>query len=168
MATGQATDVVVERIVAELIDLFVTLAATLVVVFVGLLAVGGLGVVAGGPGGPGGDPGAVVGALGLIGVLLVALVVVVVTVGYSMVLEVVWDGQTVGKRIVGIRVVETDGSVPGVVPVVVRNLPAVFAAVIGAVLVYPIILPVGLAAILVSDDDQRLFDVLAGTLVVGD
>lgn len=51
-------------------------------------------------------------------------------------------------------------------PVVIRNVPAAFAAVVGAVIVYPLILPVGLAAIFISEDHQRVFDVFAGTLVV--
>jgi uncharacterized RDD family membrane protein YckC len=158
MSMGQQTDVVLQRIVAEIVDLLVSYGAVLAVVVVGLVAVGGLGTAAGG--------GDVAGALGLVGILLVGLVALVISVGYNVVLEVVWDGQTVGKRLLGIKVVETDGSAPGVVPVVIRNIPAVFAALVGAVLVYPLILPVGLAAIFISEEDQRVFDVFAGTLVV--
>lgn len=135
-----------------------TYGAILAIVIVGLLALGGLGAVAGG--------GDVAGALGFAGILLVGLVALVISVGYNVVLEVAWDGQTIGKRLVGIRVVGSDERPPGVVPVVIRNLPAVFAALIGAVLVYPLILPVGLAAIFLSDDSQRVFDVFAGTRVV--
>lgn len=162
MSIGQNTSVVVERIVAELVDLVVTFAAVVAVASVGLLAVGGLGAVTGAATG-GGNLAA---GLGLVGIVLVGLVALVISVGYNVILEVAWDGQTVGKRLLGIKVVETDGSAPGVVPVVIRNLPAVFAAVVGAVLVYPLILPVGLAAIFLSEEDQRVFDVFAGTFVV--
>jgi uncharacterized RDD family membrane protein YckC len=162
MSIGQNTSVVVERIVAELVDLVVTFAAVVAVAVVGLLAVGGLGAVTGAATG-GGNLAA---GLGLVGIVLVGLVALVISVGYNVILEVAWDGQTVGKRLLGIKVVETDGSAPGVVPVVIRNLPAVFAAVVGAVLVYPLILPVGLAAIFLSEEDQRVFDVFAGTFVV--
>ena len=162
MSMGQNTDVIVERTVAEVVDLILTFGATVAVVLVGLLAIGGLGAASGAATGGGN----VAGALGLVGFLLVAAIALVIGVGYNVVLEVVWDGQTIGKRLLGITVVETDGSAPGVVPVVIRNVPAVFAAVVGAILVYPIILPVGLVAILVSDDNQRVFDVFAGTLVV--
>jgi uncharacterized RDD family membrane protein YckC len=158
MATGQNTNVVLRRIIAEIVDLVVSYGAILAVVVVGLLAVGGLGAATGG--------GNVAQALGFVGILLVGLVALVISVGYNVVLEVVWDGQTVGKRLVGIKVAEVDGSAPGVVPVVIRNIPAVFAALVGAVLVYPLILPVGLAAIFISEEDQRVFDVFAGTLVV--
>ncbi|MEF8818471.1 MAG: RDD family protein [Haloferacaceae archaeon] len=161
MSIGQNTSVVVERIVAELVDLVVTFAAVVAVAVVGLLAVGGLGAVTGAATG-GGNLAA---GLGLVGIVLVGLVALVISVGYNVILEVAWDGQTVGKRLLGINVVETDGSAPGVVPVVIRNLPAVFAAVVGAVLVYPLILPVGLAAIFLSEEDQRVFDVFAGTFV---
>ena len=154
---GQNTDVLVERIVAEVVDLVVTFGVTLGLVLAALLAVGGLGAAAGGQ---------AVRTVGLVGVLLVVVVTLIISIGYNVVLEVVWDGQTVGKRLLGIKVVETDGSAPGVVPVVIRNLPAVFAAVVGAILVYPLILPVGLAAILLSEENQRVFDVFAGTLVV--
>jgi len=162
MSIGQTTDVIVERIAAEVVDLIVTFVAVFAVVLVGLLAIGGLGAATGAATG-GGD---IASALGLVGTLLVALVALVVGVGYNVVLEVVWDGQTVGKRLLGITVVETDGSAPGVVPVVIRNIPAAFAAVVGAIIVYPLILPVGLAAIFLSEEDQRVFDVFAGTLVV--
>jgi uncharacterized RDD family membrane protein YckC len=163
MSFGQNTDVIVERTVAEVVDLIVTFVATFAVVLVGLLAIGGLGAASGAATGGGGN---VAGALGLVGFLVVALVALVIGVGYNVVLEVAWNGQTVGKRLLGIKVVETDGGAPDVVPVVIRNVPAVFAALVGAILVYPIILPVGLVAILVSDDNQRVFDVFAGTLVV--
>lgn len=159
---GQNTNVIVERILAEIVDLIVMFVAVLAVAVVGLLGVGGLGAATSAATGGGN----VAGALGLVGVLLVALVALVISVGYNVVLEVAWDGQTVGKRLLGIKVVEIDGSAPDVVPVVIRNLPAVFAALIGAVLVYPLILPVGLAAIFLSEEDQRVFDVFAGTLVV--
>ncbi len=162
MSIGQNTSVVVERIVAELVDLVVTFAAVVAVAFVGLLAVGGLGAVTGAATGGGN----IATGLGLVGIVLVGLVALVISVGYNVILEVAWDGQTVGKRLLGIKVVETDGSAPGVVPVVIRNLPAVFAAVVGAVLVYPLILPVGLAAIFLSEEEQRVFDVFAGTFVV--
>lgn len=158
MATGQNTNVVLKRILAEIVDLVVSYGAILAVVVVVLLAIGGLGAATGG--------GNVAQALGLVGILLVGLVALVISVGYNVILEVVWDGQTVGKRLLGIKVVETDGSAPGVVPVVIRNIPAVFAALFGALLVYPLILPVGLAAIFISEEDQRVFDVFAGTLVV--
>jgi uncharacterized RDD family membrane protein YckC len=160
MAMGHDTDVVVQRILAELVDLVVTFVVTLVFAVVVLAAVGGLGAAAGG--------GGVADALGLVGLLVVGLVALAVSFGYSVVLELVWDGRTVGKRLTGIRVVETDGTPPGLVPVAVRNLPAVAAGLFGALLVYPIILPVGLAAIFLSDEDQRVFDVFAGTLVVRD
>jgi uncharacterized RDD family membrane protein YckC len=160
MSTGHDTNVVLRRIVAELVDLVVTLVVTLAFAVVVLAAVGGLGEATGG--------GDVAAALGLVGVLAVGVVALLIGYGYNVVLELAWDGRTVGKRLTGIRVVETDGTPPDLVPVAVRNLPAVVAGLLGALVVYPLILPVGLAAIFISGEDQRVFDVFAGTLVVRD
>ncbi|MFC6757129.1 RDD family protein [Halomicroarcula sp. GCM10025894] len=90
---------------------------------------------------------------------LVAAVVVIV--GYSPILEAVWNGQTVGKRLLGIRVVTEAGDEIGVRKALVRNIPAITA---GTWLGYL----VALASMAMSDRRQRLFDILAGTVVVSE
>jgi len=79
------------------------------------------------------------------------------SVGYYILCEAL-TGMTVGKRIVGIRVVATDGEHVGVGAAVVRNLlrlvDCLFFYLVGALFV------------LTSSRGQRLGDRAAGTLVV--
>ncbi len=78
---------------------------------------------------------------------------------YGGLLEGYWDGQTLGKRLFDIKVVDRQGRPPGLGEALGRNLPAV-------VLFSWAVVAVGLAAIATSDRRQRLFDRAAGTYVV--
>ncbi len=78
---------------------------------------------------------------------------------YWTVSEVAMGGQTLGKRVVGIRVVRVDGSPVGVLESAVRNLcrvvdflPGLYAA--------------GCLSMLLTHQHRRLGDLLAGTLLV--
>ncbi|MGM0398858.1 MAG: RDD family protein [Halobacteriota archaeon] len=73
-------------------------------------------------------------------------------------LEWAWNGETVGKRLVGIRVVSRDGGRLGLGAAFSRNL---FAGVDAAFFYL-----VGIAAIALSADHQRVGDRVAGTVVV--
>jgi uncharacterized RDD family membrane protein YckC len=104
--------------------------------------------------------------LGLVGVLsldvaraLGMLATFIVSIGYAIVLEWTWRGQTVGKRVLGLRVV--DASALGLAPaqVVVRNL-------LRAVDVLPLLYLVGGASMVLGRHGQRLGDIAAGTAVV--
>lgn len=79
---------------------------------------------------------------------------------YGGLLEGYWNGQTVGKRLLGIKVVDSRGDEASVGQAIVRNLPAVvlFSWVTSAV---------ALASIAMTDRRQRVFDSFAGTYVVG-
>jgi len=92
------------------------------------------------------------------GVIVLLVVVFAVLWGYYPLLEGLWNGQTIGKRAQGIRVVRDDGQPVGGSPVIVRNLiriPEEF--------MFPV---VGITAIVVSKRAQRLGDHAAGTVVV--
>lgn len=78
-------------------------------------------------------------------------------VGYYVVLEGAF-GQTVGKRLAGVIVVSRDGSPIGYRQAAVRNL----LRVVDAFFNYA----VGLVVMLVTDDCQRVGDIVADTLVV--
>ena len=78
---------------------------------------------------------------------------------YGGLLEAYWNGQTVGKRLLGIKVVDDRGRDPSVGQAFVRNVPAV-------VLFGWLPTVVALASIATSDHRQRLFDVAADTYVV--
>lgn len=79
---------------------------------------------------------------------------------YGGLLEWQWNGQTVGKRLTGIQVVDSDyGTEPIAYQTFTRNLPAIlwFSWITVAV---------GLASMAMSDQRQRVLDRAAGTCVV--
>lgn len=79
--------------------------------------------------------------------------------GYYMVFELVWNGQSPGKRLVGTRVVRTDGDPPGFFDVAVRNLVRIIDFL-------PTAYAVGLVTMFLNPQARRLGDFAAGTLVV--
>jgi uncharacterized RDD family membrane protein YckC len=87
------------------------------------------------------------------------LLVVAVTVGVPTVLETLTRGRTVGKLLLGLRVVRDDGG-----PVTARH--ALTRALVGWVEVYLLLGAGALVASLVSPQAKRLGDMAAGTYVV--
>ncbi len=90
--------------------------------------------------------------------LMIALQFIAV-VGYGMFLEWFWRGQTIGKRIMKLRVIDERGLSLSLNQVVMRNLFRVLDSL-------PMFYMVGGIACLVSSRVQRLGDMAAGTLVV--
>lgn len=78
---------------------------------------------------------------------------------YPVLFEVLADGRTLGKRMLGLRVLMSDGRPVGWGPSLIRNLLRVVDGLPGAY-------TVGLASVLLTRDFQRLGDIVAGTLVV--
>ncbi len=83
----------------------------------------------------------------------------VLSIGYPILLEWLWSGQTVGKRVVGLRVIDEGGLGLKGTQIVVRNLMRAVDAI-------PAFYFVGGLACLLSKRSQRLGDLAAGTLVV--
>lgn len=79
--------------------------------------------------------------------------------GYAMALETAWSGQTLGKRALGLRVIQQSGVRIGFYHAALRNLAR-------AVDSLPVLYLVGGVAALLSRSHQRLGDMLAGTIVV--
>lgn len=98
-------------------------------------------------------------ALGTGGMGIAALLMFTLTWGYAVACEVWWDGQTLGKRALGLRVVRADGTPVTWLPSVVRNLLRV-------VDLLPGVYGVGLASVLCDPQARRLGDIVGGTLVV--
>lgn len=90
---------------------------------------------------------------------LVLLLIFALLWAYSVVFEVCWNGQTPGKRTLGLRVVNADGTPVTWLPSVVRNLLRV-------VDILPGVYGVGLVSTLVDPYARRLGDIVAGTLVI--
>ncbi len=90
------------------------------------------------------------------GVALVVLVLII-PFGYWIGLEAVWNGQTIGKRLVGIRVITDDGSPARFFAIFARGLLRLLDV---------LLLPIDLAVMVLSRKGQRLGDLVAGTIVV--
>jgi uncharacterized RDD family membrane protein YckC len=92
-----------------------------------------------------------------IGVLLLGLFLL--EWGYTFLFEAWWNGQTPGKRALGLRVVKEGGYAIGFYDALLRNLLRVADAL-------PLFYGVGLVVMLGSSRFQRIGDLLAGTIVV--
>lgn len=101
----------------------------------------------------------VLGMLGGLGEGLYSVGLFLVFWAYPIVLEAAWNGQTPGKRALGLRVVAGDGAPVGWLPAVVRNL-------MRAVDMLPFGYATGLASCLYDRHSRRLGDLVADTVVV--
>jgi uncharacterized RDD family membrane protein YckC len=79
--------------------------------------------------------------------------------GYFMLLEWLWNGQTPGKRLLGIRVIQLTGTGIGFYQSAVRNLIRVVDSLAFGN-------AVGFVVALTNRENRRLGDLAAGTLVV--
>ncbi|WNG45676.1 RDD family protein [Archangium minus] len=79
--------------------------------------------------------------------------------GYGIALETAWSGRTVGKRVMGLRVIQRSGVRIGFYHAALRNLARPVDRL-------PFLYLVGGVAALLSGSYQRLGDMLAGTIVV--
>src|SRR3984957_8772559 len=82
-----------------------------------------------------------------------------VSIGYSIVLEWIWRGQTLGKRVLRIRVVDAEGFRLRPVQIVIRDLLRI-------VDLLPAFYAVGGLCCLLSPKYQRLGDIAANTVVI--
>lgn len=81
--------------------------------------------------------------------------------GYYIFFELNWNGQSPGKRMVGIRVIRTDGTPITLGEALIRNL-------VRLVDFLPSFYGVGVIAMFVDGRSRRLGDMAAGTLVIHD
>lgn len=81
--------------------------------------------------------------------------------GYFTMFEAFWNGRTPGKRVAKIRVIQRSGRSIGMVESMARNL-------VRYVDQLPFFYAVGVIAMFVTKQHQRLGDLAAGTLVVRD
>lgn len=139
--TRDDTNVIGARIGAQIIDTIIMGVIFVVIFFV----IGAIGSAVGGNAG---------GTISLIGLLLAF----VATLFYWLLLEGLWGGYTVGKRVFGIKVVEEDGSQCSLGSSFVRNL----LEIIDGLFYYL----VGFIVMAITDKRQRIGDRLGGTTVV--
>ena len=78
---------------------------------------------------------------------------------YFAVFEAVWNGQTPGKRVVGLRVIHASGRPVSVFEAILRNIVRIADQLPG-------IYAVGIVSVFLTERSQRLGDLAAGTVVV--
>jgi len=81
--------------------------------------------------------------------------------GYYIFFEMAWNGQSLGKRWVGLRVMRLDGTPITLSESIIRNL-------VRLVDFLPAYYGVGVVAMFISSQSRRLGDLAAGTVVVHD
>ncbi|MDR2871920.1 MAG: RDD family protein, partial [Xanthomonadaceae bacterium] len=99
------------------------------------------------------------GTLGAMGGGLGLIVLFLVYWGYPILMEGLWNGQTLGKRALRLQVISANGAPVGWMAVIVRNL-------LRTVDMLPIGYAVGLVTCLFDNSGRRLGDMVAGTLVI--
>jgi uncharacterized RDD family membrane protein YckC len=99
--------------------------------------------------------------LGVWVVALGILFVFALTWGYYIFFELVWNGQSPGKRWVGLRVIRTDGMPITLLDSLIRNLVRIIDFL-------PAYYATGLITMFCNAQARRLGDYAAGTLVVKD
>ncbi|WP_418284566.1 RDD family protein [Halorubrum sp. DTA46] len=135
--TEETTDVVVARGIAHLIDYFASFIVIFPVLYTYVLAVN-----------PARDS------------VWITAPIVLSYLAYNTLFEAYWNGQTIGKRVTGIRVVDRDGADPSLKEALIRNVPAGFP-IAGTLGIFA-----ALWAMVTTDLRQRNFDIFADTYVV--
>ena len=79
--------------------------------------------------------------------------------GYYILFELIWGGQSPGKRLVKLRVVRLDGTPATAGQIIIRNIARL-------VDIFPGFYAVGLVVMFLNSQSRRLGDFAAGTLVV--
>jgi uncharacterized RDD family membrane protein YckC len=78
---------------------------------------------------------------------------------YFAVFESVWNGQTPGKRLIGLRVIHASGRPISVFEAILRNVVRIADQLPG-------IYAIGIVSVFLTERSQRLGDLAAGTVVV--
>lgn len=81
--------------------------------------------------------------------------------GYYIFFEMLWNGQTPGKRLTGLRVLRTNGTPITLTESIIRNLIRIIDFL-------PAFYGLGVVVMFVNAQSRRLGDLAAGTLVVRD
>jgi uncharacterized RDD family membrane protein YckC len=139
------------RFLAAIVDSLLILVLQAVVNVTMLLLAGLLGASSAGMG---------TGPLGWLFAVL-GLVSFVLLWGYYVFFEILWNGQSPGKRWVGLRVIRIDGTPITASESVIRNL-------VRLVDFLPVYYGIGVVTMFVNDRARRLGDLAAGTIVVRD
>ena len=130
------------RVLAELIDLTLQITALLVIVIAASAVVGNVAP-----------------SLAWVAVVVFVLAGFLVLIGYPVAMETLWNGRTLGKAALGLRVVTVEGG-----PIRFRH--AAIRGMIGLGELWALSGVPALVCIILSKRNQRLGDMVAGTLVL--
>jgi uncharacterized RDD family membrane protein YckC len=81
--------------------------------------------------------------------------------GYYIFFEILWNGQSPGKRWVGLRVIRVDGTPITASEAIIRNLVRIIDFL-------PTAYGVGVVTMFINENSRRVGDLAAGTIVVHD
>ena len=98
---------------------------------------------------------------GVFGIVLLLLMIFATFLGYFIVFEALWSGQTPGKRAMHIRVMNASGGRLSITNVVIRNL-------IRVVDMLPVLMFLGGVVAFIDPSHRRLGDMAANTIVIRD
>ncbi|MCB9451049.1 MAG: RDD family protein [Anaerolineaceae bacterium] len=87
------------------------------------------------------------------------IVIFLITWGYHLIFELLWNGQTPGKRRAGIRVIQSNGLPVTVSALLIRNIIRLFDFL-------PMLYGLGLVMLFATRRTQRLGDMAARTVVI--
>ena len=100
-------------------------------------------------------------APGIFGIVFILLIVFATFLGYFILFEALWSGQTPGKRAMNIRVMDASGGRLSMANVAIRNL-------IRMVDMLPVLMFLGGVVAFLDPHHRRLGDMAANTIVVRD
>lgn len=98
-------------------------------------------------------------ALGTSALAIALLFSLAAMFGYPLLFEIVWNGQTPGKRMIGIRLVRGDGGP-------ITGMAAVIRNVVRLIDFLPVYYIIGMIVMLIDRKSRRLGDLAAGTICV--
>jgi uncharacterized RDD family membrane protein YckC len=93
-------------------------------------------------------------------IALLVIIQFIIINGYFAIFEWLWSGQTPGKRWLKLRVIREDGLPISFFEAMIRNLIRVIDFIV------PPFYSVGLVSVFATERDQRVGDLVAGTVVV--
>ena len=93
-------------------------------------------------------------------IALLVIIQFIIINGYFAIFEWLWSGQTPGKRWLKLRVIREDGRPISFFEAMIRNLIRVIDFIV------PPFYSVGLVSVFATERDQRVGDLVAGTVVV--
>jgi uncharacterized RDD family membrane protein YckC len=96
-----------------------------------------------------------------VGIAIIVAIIFLVYFGYFVAFEALWNGQTPGKKLLGIRVVRDGGFPVDFAAAAIRNLIRVGEMALG-------FYAISAVASIASPENKRLGDMAAGTIVVRD